>query len=128
MCPKCEHVYNCGCKNCNSKENTISMDDNHIYKCKKCLHEFNIDDSFEYEWDYMHRKFKENITIQICIDYLNGGEKGKKILDRFGKYGIESAISQHTGIRFNRNMSENVIIILTRLNKIRTIKKVNTSF
>jgi hypothetical protein len=102
------------------------MDDDGNCKCNNCLQEFNFYDSIDYEWDLMHKSYKENITMQMCIDYLNGGEKGKKILDRFGEYGIWSSISQHTGIRnmYLEFLHDNTIIKLTRLIKIRRLKSV----
>ena len=77
----------------------------------------------------MHSRFKDNITPQMCLDYLIGGEKSKKIIDRFGEYGIGSAIFQHTGIRFLGNMDidefETILSVLSRINKIRNIKKLS---
>lgn len=128
ICPNCDHVHNCNCKSCNSKDNILVINDKGICKCNKCLQEFSIYHSYDYEWDLMHSRFKDNITPQMCLDYLIGGEeKSKKVIDRFGEYGIGSAILQHTGIRFHKNMDvdefETQLTILSRVNKIRHIKK-----
>lgn len=73
-CLKCEKVNLCNCKSCNQNEEkyglVIILEDEQPYQCFFCGNKFSECDSLEFEWDRMYKYFKENITSDMCLIWI----------------------------------------------------------
>jgi hypothetical protein len=70
ICPKCEKLNRCDCKNCNPNKdfsNLIIIDyENNLYQCSFCNHKFNELDSL---WIEMKERNMKNIPDGVNIGF-----------------------------------------------------------
>lgn len=104
ICPSCDFEHNCGCSNCKNTENTIIIDyDNEQYQCLFCGHKFNEQDSLDYDWDKMIKRFKDEISPEMCLIWIKTiGKDRKSIESKYGQFGFEQAFRQHFGMSYTQ--------------------------
>ena len=101
-CPKCDKTNNCECASCDSQENLVIIDyENALYQCCHCGHKFDEQDSLDHDWDNLIKRFAQEITPQMCLDWISTpyGKDRKKLQEKFGEFGYEQAFWQHFGVR-----------------------------
>lgn len=100
-CPKCDKTNNCECASCGTQENVIIDYENDLYQCCHCGHKFDEQDSLDHDWDKMIKRFAQEITPQMCLDWISTpyGKDRKKLQEKFGEFGYEQAFWQHFGVR-----------------------------
>ena len=123
-CPKCEKINLCNCKSCNPNEDkyglVIILEDEQLYQCFSCGNKFSECDSLDFEWDRMHKDFKENITPDMCLIWIElsyGDRKKYEEKTSHGTYGFESAFFQHFGIRHKNCSKEDIERIKIQLKR-----------
>ncbi len=121
-CPSCTFEHNCGCSNCKGTTNIVIIDyDNDLYQCCSCGYKFDEQESIDYDWDKMIKKFKDEISPELCLIWIKSIGKDRRVMEsKFGQYGFEQAFRQHFGIH-HTECNENIFQQLQRDLKINDI-------
>jgi hypothetical protein len=123
-CPKCDKTNNCECASCGAQENLVIIDyENDIYQCCHCGHKFDEQDSLDHDWDKMIKRFAQEITPQMCLDWISTtyGKDRKKLQEKFGEFGYEQAFWQHFGIRVKECNKEVLEKLRLQVNRDKTL-------
>jgi len=123
-CPKCDKTNNCSCSNCETTENLVIIDyENDLYQCCHCGHKFDEQDSLDHDWDKLIKRFAQEITPQMCLDWISTpyGKDRKKLQEKFGEFGYEQAFWQHFGIRVKECNKEVLEKLRLQVNRDKTL-------
>jgi hypothetical protein len=98
-CPEC-HKINWCCSDSDIKEQVIIDLVNDIYQCYFCGHKFDEQDSLDYEWNMLVMGWADQLTPEMCLDWieLHGKEKSEfEIQSNAGEYAFTQAFYVHFG-------------------------------
>lgn len=125
-CPKCDKTNKCGCTNCDAKENLVIIDyENNLYQCCHCGHKFDEQDSLDHDWEKIMNRFYQNITPEMCLEWISViGKERKKLEVEWGSFGYEMSFRHHFGISYkdcNKETFEKLKIQVNRDKNINTL-------
>ena len=122
-CPKCDKTNNCNCSNCGAVDNLVIIDyENDLYQCCHCGHKFDEQDSLDYDWDKLMKRYSVEITPKMCLEWISVIGKERKNLEKeFGSFGYEIAFRQHFRMSYkdcNKEMYQRLLLQVERDSKL----------